>query len=146
MVYSELDYETKPSQFNGYLYGRTVRSTTDFAQQLAGQQFATILADPPWRFKNQTGKASPEHKRLKRYDSMSLEEIMVMPVSQVAAPTAHLYLWVPNALIKEGLQVLEAWGFEYKTNLIWQKTRKDGGPDGRGMGFYFRNVTEIVLF
>src|SRR5262249_47800898 len=55
-------------------------------------------------------------------------------------------LWVPNALLPDGLRVMEAWGFAYKTNLIWHKVRKDGGPDGRGVGFYFRNVTEVILF
>lgn len=109
-------------------------------------KFKTILADPPWQFDNRTGKMAPEHRRLSRYATMSLQEIMSMPVATVAAPTAHLYLWVPNALLPLGLQVLNAWGFQYKTNLVWYKVRKDGGPDGRGVGFYFRNVTELVLF
>ncbi len=108
--------------------------------------FSTILADPPWRFSNRTGKVAPEHKRLSRYDTMTLEEICRMPVADVAASRSHLYLWVPNALINEGLAVMAAWGFSYKTNLIWHKIRKDGGSDGRGVGFYFRNVTEMVLF
>jgi len=108
--------------------------------------FSTILADPPWQFTNHTGKVSPEHKRLYRYQTMSLDEIKQLPVDQIAAGRAHLYLWVPNALIFEGLQVMESWGFTYKTNIIWYKIRKDGGPDRRGMGFYFRNVTEILLF
>jgi N6-adenosine-specific RNA methylase IME4 len=68
------------------------------------------------------------------------------PVAQIALPQSHLYLWVPNALVKEGLEVMARWGFTYKTNLVWHKVRKDGGPDGRGVGFYFRNVTELVLF
>lgn len=108
--------------------------------------FATILADPPWQFQNRTGKMAPEHKRLLRYSTMELKEIMDLPVAQLAAARSHLYLWVPNALLQEGLKVMEAWGFTYKTNLVWYKTRKDGGPDGRGVGFYFRNVTELVLF
>lgn len=108
--------------------------------------FGTILADPPWRFQNRTGKVAPEHQRLRRYETMSVDEICAMPVSAHAAEKSHLYLWVPNALLKEGLDVLSAWGFTYKTNLIWSKIRKDGGPDGRGVGFYFRNVTEIILF
>ena len=108
--------------------------------------FGTILADPPWRFTNRTGKMAPEHKRLSRYATMSLQEIMELPVAQLAAPRSHLYLWVPNALVLEGLEVMKRWGFEYKTNIIWHKVRKDGGPDGRGVGFYFRNVTELVLF
>ncbi len=77
---------------------------------------------------------------------MSLEEIKDLPVSDVTAVNAHLYLWVPNALLPEGLEVMQAWGFRYVSNIIWAKRRKDGGPDGRGVGFYFRNVTEPILF
>lgn len=109
-------------------------------------QFRTVLADPPWRFQNRTGKMAPEHKRLSRYGTMSLDEIMELPVAQAVLPKAHLYLWVPNALILEGIEVMRRWGFTYKTNIIWYKIRKDGGPDGRGVGFYFRNVTELILF
>lgn len=108
--------------------------------------FGTILADPPWRFQNRTGKMAPEHKRLSRYSTMTLEDIMELPVAQVARERSHLYLWIPNALILEGLEVMRRWGFTYKTNLVWYKIRKDGGPDGRGVGFYFRNVTELILF
>lgn len=111
-----------------------------------GKKYKTILADPPWQFTNRTGKVAPEHKRLNRYPTMPLEEICRLPVEKIIDETSHLYLWVPNALLPEGLSVLEAWGFQYKTNLIWYKTRKDGGPDRRGVGFYFRNVTEILLF
>lgn len=112
----------------------------------AGRKYATILADPPWQFINRTGKVAPEHRRLSRYGTMALNEISALPVSDIAAPTAHLYLWVPNALLPEGIEVLRAWGFTYKSNIVWHKIRKDGGPDGRGVGFYFRNVTEILLF
>ncbi|TWB73360.1 N6-adenosine-specific RNA methylase IME4 [Nitrospirillum amazonense] len=110
------------------------------------KRFATVLADPPWRFVNRTGKMAPEHHRLSRYGTLSVEEICALPVAKVLADTAHLYLWVPNALLPEGLQVMQAWGFQYKTNLVWHKLRKDGGSDGRGVGFYFRNVTELILF
>ncbi|MBS0350788.1 MAG: S-adenosylmethionine-binding protein [Proteobacteria bacterium] len=109
-------------------------------------RFPTILADPPWQFQNRTGKMAPEHKRLSRYATMDFEEILNLPIKNLAESTAHLYLWVPNALLPEGLQVMKAWGFQYKSNLVWHKIRKDGGPDGRGVGFYFRNVTELVLF
>lgn len=109
-------------------------------------KFGTILADPPWRFSNSTGKIAPEHKRLNRYGTMPLQEIKELPVSIFAADTAHLYLWVPNALLPEGLAVMDAWGFAYKANIVWHKVRKDGGPDGRGVGFYFRNTTELILF
>jgi N6-adenosine-specific RNA methylase IME4 len=115
--------------------------------QFAGEEkFATVLADPPWRFQNRTGKMAPEHRRLSRYGTMSYQEILELPVPEIVLPQSHLYLWVPNALIDLGLQVMKAWGFQYKTNLVWYKIRKDGGPDGRGVGFYFRNVTELVLF
>lgn len=110
------------------------------------RKYRTILADPPWRFQNATGKMAPEHRRLSRYSTMSFEEIEALPVENLSGGMCHLYLWVPNALLREGLSVMNAWGFEYKTNLVWYKIRKDGGPDGRGVGFYFRNVTELVLF
>lgn len=113
---------------------------------LRGRQVGTILADPPWVFKNSTGKVAPEHKRLYRYPTMTMRDIRSLPVAEIALPQSHLYLWVPNALLADGLEVMRSWGFEYKTNLIWYKTRKDGGPDGRGVGFYFRNVTEMILF
>lgn len=118
----------------------------ELAQFARGRKFRTILADPPWQFANRTGKMAPEHKRLSRYSTMTLDDICAMPVSDLAADQSHLYLWVPNALLPEGLRVLQSWGFEYKTNLIWHKIRKDGGSDGRGVGFYFRNVTEVILF
>lgn len=121
-------------------------AANDLQQFLGADKFATVMADPPWRFQNRTGKIAPEHKRLARYPTMELNEICDLPVSQHLEARAHCYLWVPNALLPEGLQVLKAWGFEYKSNIVWQKVRKDGGPDGRGVGFYFRNVTEILLF
>lgn len=121
-------------------------SNSDFLKRCGNQKFKTILADPPWQFQNRTGKMAPEHKRLNRYGTMELAEILALPVAQVTDDTAHLYLWVPNALLPEGLKVLEAWGFQYKSNLVWHKVRKDGGPDGRGVGFYFRNTTELILF
>ncbi len=77
---------------------------------------------------------------------MKLDEIKALPVADIADDKAQLYLWVPNALLPDGLAVMDAWGFEYKGNLVWEKIRKDGMPDGRGVGFYFRNVTELLLF
>ena len=75
---------------------------------LAGnRRFATLLADPPWQFTNKTGKIAPEHKRLSRYGTMRLPEIMALPVEQLAAPTAHLYLWCPNALLPDGIAVMK---------------------------------------
>ena len=121
-------------------------SPADDLLNKVGRNYATILADPPWQFQNRTGKIAPEHRRLLRYPTMRLQEIVDLPVAGLAASQSHLYLWVPNALLTEGLRVMKAWGFTYKSNIVWQKIRKDGGPDGRGVGFYFRNVTELVLF
>ncbi len=114
--------------------------------ELGKKKFGTILADPPWQFQNRTGKMAPEHRRLSRYGTMELDDVLALPVQDVAESRSHLYLWVPNALLPEGLAVMKAWGFQYKSNIVWHKIRKDGGPDGRGVGFYFRNTTELVLF
>lgn len=121
-------------------------ASDDLLTQYGSQKFQTILADPPWQFQNRTGKMAPEHKRLSRYPTMTLDDICDLPVEAVAGDPSHLYLWVPNALLPEGLKVMEHWGFKYKSNIIWYKIRKDGGPDRRGVGFYFRNVTEVLLF
>ncbi|HYC87228.1 MAG TPA: MT-A70 family methyltransferase [Chryseosolibacter sp.] len=121
-------------------------ASDDLLEEVGKRKFSTVLADPPWQFQNRTGKMAPEHKRLSRYPTMTLQEIKDLPVEAIVNDTAHLYLWVPNALLSDGLQVMEHWGFTYKTNLIWYKIRKDGGPDRRGVGFYFRNVTEMILF
>ena len=118
----------------------------DLLDAVGERKFSTILADPPWQFHNRTGKMAPEHRRLSRYATMALQDIESLPVESIATETAHLYLWIPNALLAHGLQVLDRWGFNYKTNIVWYKVRKDGGPDRRGVGFYFRNVTEMILF
>lgn len=118
----------------------------EFLSVAQGQRFGTVLADPPWQFSNRTGKIAPEHKRLNRYGTLTLEEICNLPVANIVDDPAHLYLWVPNALLPDGIRVMEAWGFRYISNIVWHKVRKDGGSDGRGVGFYFRNVTEILLF
>lgn len=132
------------------VYGMTNKSYQETVENLMGfvqdKKYKTIYADPPWQFQNRTGKVAPEHKRLRRYETMTLDEIKQLPVANIADEKSHLYLWVPNALLPEGLAVMKAWGFEYKTNIIWEKVRHDGQPDGRGVGFYFRNVTEMLLF
>lgn len=114
--------------------------------KVGGIQYGTILADPPWQFQNRTSKVAPEHGRLSRYHTMTLDDVKALPVESLVADRSHLYLWVPNSLLPEGLAVMQAWGFQYKSNIVWHKVRKDGGPDGRGVGFYFRNTTELVLF
>lgn len=126
--------------------GHALSAGDDLLRFVGRRRFGTVLVDPPWQFTNKTGKVAPEHKRLARYSTMKLPDIMAMPVSEVVADKAHLYLWCPNALLPEGIAAMKAWGFTYKSNLVWHKIRKDGGPDGRGVGFYFRNVTELILF
>jgi N6-adenosine-specific RNA methylase IME4 len=121
-------------------------AAVDLLASARGNRFGTILADPPWQFQNRTGKVAPEHKRLARYGTMTLEEICALPVADIADDPSHLYLWVPNALLPQGLEVMNAWGYRYISNIVWHKVRKDGGSDGRGVGFYFRNVTELLLF
>ena len=98
----------------------TLQETSENLLSFCGdKRYSTIYADPPWRFQNRTGKVAPENKKLTRYETMSLEDIMALPVEQVAAAKSHLYLWVPNALLPDGLAVMKAWGFEYKGNIIW---------------------------
>ena len=120
--------------------------SNDLPSVVGDRRFGTVLADPPWQFQNRTGKVAPEHRRLSRYPTMSFESIGKLPVADIVTECAHLYLWIPNALLPYGLDTMKRWGFTYKTNLVWYKVRKDGGPDRRGVGFYFRNVTEIILF
>jgi len=82
----------------------------------------------------------PNIAALLRYPTMELQEIMDLPVSRLAAcPLASLSL-VPNALLTEGLHVMKAWGFTYNQNVVWPKGAQRWVPDGRGVGFYFRNV------
>lgn len=123
-----------------------MKASSDFLSSCGNTKFRTVLADPPWQFQNKTGKVAPEHRRLNRYGTMTLDDIMALPVSGITDEIAHLYLWVPNAMLPDGLAVLKSWGFQYKSNIVWHKVRKDGGPDGRGVGFYFRNTTELILF
>src|SRR5262249_20298977 len=127
-------------------YGLTVRlpraatlhgmpsAASDLLEFVGESRFGTVLADPPWQFVNRTGKIAPEHRGLSRYSTRTVAEIMELPVSHIVQRTAHLYLWVPNALLPDGLAVMKAWGFTYKSNLVWHKIRKDGGSDGRGVG------------
>lgn len=108
--------------------------------------FRTVLADPPWRFGNRRSGMSPESGLRPRYRTMHLDEICALPVKSIAADDAHLYLWVPSSMLPDGLKVMQHWGFRYTTSITWLKTRMDGEPDGSGVGFYFRNATELLLF
>ena len=100
-----------------------MNASDDLLNFIGKRKFSTILADPPWQFQNRTGKMAPEHKRLARYPTLPLQEIKDLPVEAIANERAHLYLWVPNALLPDGIKVMEHWGFKYKSNLIWYKIR-----------------------
>lgn len=111
-------------------------------------KYRTIVADPPWRFANKSGKGAPQHRRLYQYPTMPLEQIAALgpQVLELAAQGCHLYLWVPTALLLDGLKVMASWGFDYKTSLYWHKVTRTGTSDRSCMGFYYRNVVEPCLF
>lgn len=95
--------------------------------------FKTILADPPWD-KQQSGALGAQN----HYSLMSLERIKGMPIAELAAPDAHCWLWVTNATLRDGYDVLEAWGFIPRSPLTWIKPRF-------GLGNYLRNATEHLI-
>ena len=99
-------------------------------------KYATILADPPWM---ERGGGKCKRGADRHYPLLKTEEIMTLPVESLAEDNAHLYLWVTNNHLKDGLRVMEAWGFDYKTMITWAKDRM-------GIGQYFRGMTEHVLF
>ena len=119
----------------------------DLLADLGTERFACILADPPWQFINRTGKMAPEHKRLSRYGDHGSSRPYPRCRSGAWRPIRRTYTsGFPMHCCPKASAVMAAWGFKYKSNIIWHKIRKDGGSDGRGVGFYFRNVTEILLF
>ena len=97
-------------------------------------RFGCILADPPWRYGNQGTRASTDN----HYDTLSVEEIAALPVGELAAKNAHLHLWTTNAFLFEAREVMEAWGFTYKSVLVWVKPEM-------GLGNYWRVSHEFML-
>jgi N6-adenosine-specific RNA methylase IME4 len=104
-------------------------------------KYQIIYADPPWPYRENWGNGAVHH----HYESMSLEDICTLPIDQIADANCHLYLWVTNPLIAEGLRVTKEWGFEYKQLLTWIKTYRDNGLM-MGLGYYFRVCTEQCIF
>lgn len=98
-------------------------------------KYATIVADPPWQYDNKATRAAAED----HYPTMSLDELCALPVEDWAHDEAHLYLWTTNGFLRQAFDVLSAWGFDYKTTLVWAKPQL-------GIGNYFRSSTEYVLF
>lgn len=100
----------------------------------SGEKFPTIYADPPWRYANTASRAAAEN----HYATMSVEEICSEPVADLAAIDAHLHLWTTNAFLRSAFDVMDAWGFQFKSCLVWVK------PD-IGMGNYWRVSHEFLL-
>ncbi|MFN0117807.1 MAG: MT-A70 family methyltransferase [Elusimicrobiota bacterium] len=96
-------------------------------------KFKTVVCDPPWQFRRQPKSVGPT------YNLLTLDEIKLFPIRDISDENAHLYLWIPNAFIKEGVSVMEAWGFSYKTVITWVKHQV-------GVGNHFRNSSEQILF
>jgi N6-adenosine-specific RNA methylase IME4 len=110
-------------------------TTTSLAPLLeAGERFATIYADPPWRYENTATRAAAGG----HYATMSVEEVCALPVRELAADEAHLHLWTTNAFLLDAFRVIEAWGFEYRSCLVWVKP-------GMGLGNYWRLSHEFLL-
>lgn len=110
-------------------------ATTSLDDLIAsGKQFATIYADPPWQYRNhRSNGAAANH-----YPTLALDQIEALPVSQLAAEAAHLHLWTTNAFLFEAREVLEAWGFEYRSCFVWVKPEI-------GVGNYWRVSHEYLL-
>lgn len=102
-------------------------------------KYKTILADPPWN-EEMAGQYKSRHKRPLSlvYPTMSIEDIKKMPVNNLAENGCHLWLWVTNSHLKEGFEVLEAWGFKYLAPITWVKPS--------GLGNYFIHRTQHILF
>ena len=111
-------------------------TTEDLLRLVAdGRRYGCIYADPPWQYGNQGTRAATGN----HYNGMSIEELMAMPIQDLAADNAHLHLWTTNAFLFESLKIMEAWGFEYKSCYIWVKPQM-------GLGNYWRVSHEFMLF
>lgn len=105
------------------------------------KKYNIIYADPPWSYNENWGNGAVIH----HYRSMPTSEIKKLPVGDIADENCHLYLWVTNPFIQEGLDVCREWGFNYKQIITWVKTYKTGDPI-MGLGYYFRVCTEHCIF
>lgn len=103
-------------------------------EEISGEKFGCIYADPPWKYGNQgTRAATNQH-----YDTMSMAELAAMPVGELAADDSHLHLWTTNAFLFDAHYLLEAWGFEYRSVFVWVKPKM-------GIGNYWRVSHEFLL-
>ena len=104
-------------------------------------KYHTIYADPPWM---ERGAGKIKRGADRHYSLMSTKEIRALDVPSIAAPDCWLFLWVTNNFLEDGLDVMKAWGFQYKTTIVWVKMK-----DSRlqiGLGQYFRGASELCLF
>lgn len=137
---------------------------------LPEKRYSTLAVDPPWDYRDRLGgnrgtngfgpsinqaksgmypgvRAAANH-----YDTLSIEQIAMLPVADIAEPNAHIYVWTTNAFMQEAHDLAVRWGFTPKTIVTWVKTRKGvvepEAPEdcAFGMGFYYRNMTEHALF
>ena len=106
------------------------------------KKYQIIYADPPWEYK-ESGSGSRVVKT--HYPTMNIEKIKELPVKNISNDTSILFLWVTFPRLKQGLDVIEAWGFDYYgLGFDWVKTSKNGKPSW-GMGYYTRQNTEVCL-
>jgi N6-adenosine-specific RNA methylase IME4 len=112
--------------------GGTVRELQQLIDE--GHKFPTIYADPPWSYENKASRGAADN----HYPTMSLDDICAEPVSDLAEENAHLHLWTTNGFLREAFEVIDAWGFRYKSCFVWIK-------DDIGMGNYWRVSHEFLL-
>jgi N6-adenosine-specific RNA methylase IME4 len=108
--------------------------TTASLGDLPRGHFGCVYADPPWQYGNQSTRAATDN----HYGTMPIADLCDMPVSELVAADAHLHLWTTNAFIREAFQLIDAWGFEYRSMFIWVKPQM-------GIGNYWRVSHEIML-
>lgn len=99
------------------------------------KKFSTIYADPPWKYSNQATRSATDN----HYDTMTVDDIALLPVDKLTTEDAHLHLWTTNAFLFESKRIIEAWGFEYKSCFVWVKPQM-------GIGNYWRLSHEFLLF
>jgi N6-adenosine-specific RNA methylase IME4 len=112
---------------------------------MTGGRFGVVVADPPWRFADGLRMSAVRRGAAAQYDTMSLNQIARLPVAELVAEHAVLALWTPVALFDHGFATLDAWGFRFKTIVVWTKSKKDGSGLAFGMGRLFRGCAEVAL-
>jgi N6-adenosine-specific RNA methylase IME4 len=110
------------------------------SQITKGIKYGCIYADPPWAYGNQSTRAATGN----HYVTMSVQDICDLPVKELAADEAHLHLWTTNAFLRDSYTLMEAWGFDYRSILVWCKGDDEASPQ-IGIGNYWRVNTEYLL-